>query len=344
MPQLNAFAVPGLPEIRAGDDLGALIVGACRAAGIALEAGDVLVVASKVVAKSEGRSVVATFRDAAVRAETVREVASRRMPDGELMRVVQSRSGPVLAAAGVDASDVAEGTVLLLPADPDASARSLRARIESLAGVRPGVLITDTSGRPWRAGVSDFALGVAGLVVLDDLRGRQDRFGRTLESTVRAVGDEVAAFADLVKGKSAGTPIAVVRGLGRFVTEGDGLGAATCVRIGATDWFAYGWVEAVRAALGVRPGEVAAPLVDSSSESVDDRVARAMTIASMRDLPEVGLTVEADRVVLSGAPLHVGILAERLRVALWAEGLDGRLHLGPGDVSVCVSGPHPAPA
>jgi coenzyme F420-0:L-glutamate ligase/coenzyme F420-1:gamma-L-glutamate ligase len=331
---LEAFAVPGLPEVQAGDDLGALLVAACSRAGVTLRDDDVLAVASKVVAKAEGRAVAATDRSAAVDAETVRVVAERTMPDGKLTRVVQSRTGPVLAAAGVDASDVAAGTVLLLPEDPDLSARRLRARIFSLAGVRPAVLVTDTAGRPWRAGVSDFALGAAGLVTLDDARGRLDRFGRPLEVTVRAVADQVAALADLVKGKALGTPVAVVRGLGAYVTPDDGPGAAGCVRVGTSDWFAYGQVEAVRAALGVAPGEVAPPPLDPSLESLDERVARALAVACAGSAP-VGVSVTREESLLrvDGPPVVAGVLAERLRVALWSEGVDAVLQ-GPDDVAV----------
>lgn len=334
---LSVVAVPGLPEIGAGDDLGALVVEACRAARIDLHDDDVLAVASKVVAKAEGRAVPASSRDAAVAAETVREVAARALPDGRVTRVVQSRSGPVLAAAGVDASDVAAGSVLLLPADPDGSARRLRARIGAVTGRRPAVVVTDSAGRPWRAGVSDFALGAAGLVVMDDARGRPDRFGRPLEVTVRAVADEVAGAADLVKGKAAGTPVAVVRGLGQYVTVEDGPGAAGCVRVGATDWFAYGQVEAVRAALGVATGEVPPPPIDPATEPLSGRVARAVRVACSGRAPS-GATVAVDgvRLVLGGLPTAVGILAERLRVALWAEGLDARIHEEDDVQGACV--------
>jgi coenzyme F420-0:L-glutamate ligase/coenzyme F420-1:gamma-L-glutamate ligase len=320
--RLSACAVPGLPEVADGDDLGGMVVSACAAAGIGLRRDDVLAVASKVVAKAEGRFVPASSRDAAVAAQTVREVAARSLPDGRVTRVVQSRSGPVLAAAGVDASDVAAGRALLLPADPDGSARALRARVAAAAGVRPAVVVTDTAGRPWRAGVSDFALGAAGLVVLDDTRGRPDRFGRPLEVTVRAVADEVAAAADLVKGKAAGTPVAVVRGLGEHVTDDDGPGASGCVRVGPTDWFAYGQVEAVRAALGVAPGEVPAPPLDPASDPAAQRVARAVAVACAGRAPSgVSVRPDGDKLVVDGPPVLAGAMAERLRVALWAEGV-----------------------
>jgi coenzyme F420-0:L-glutamate ligase/coenzyme F420-1:gamma-L-glutamate ligase len=324
---LEAFAVPGLPEVAAGDDLGALIVQACAAAGIDLRDDDVLTVASKVVAKAEGRSVVAADRQAAIEAETVRLVAERVMPDGRRTQVVQSRTGPVLAAAGVDASDVAAGTVLLLPADPDGSARALRARVGELTGVRPAVRVTDTAGRPWRAGVTDFVLGAAGLVLQDDVRGRLDRFGRPLEVTVRAIGDQVAAATDLVKGKAAGTPVAVLRGLGEYVRDDDGPGAASCVRVGPTDWFAHGHVEAVRAALGVQPGEVPPAPLDPATEPLAARVDRAVAVACAGRAP-AGVVVDADpdAIQISGPAAAVAVTVERVLLALWAERLTGSTH------------------
>ncbi|MEJ5866191.1 coenzyme F420-0:L-glutamate ligase [Pseudokineococcus sp. 5B2Z-1] len=353
---VRAVALPGVPEVRPGHDLGALLVDAVARAGLALRDDDVLVVASKVVAKAEGRSVRARGRAAAVDTQTVRVVAERGLPGGATTRVVQARSGPVLAAAGVDASDVEPGTVLLLPADPDASARALRARVTELTGASPAVLVSDTTGRPWRVGVTDLALGVAGLTALDDVRGEVDRFGRPMEVTVRAVADEVAALGDLVKGKAAGTPVALVRGLGgrsgsmpststsdraaaplAEVGGPDGDGAAACTRTGPSDWFAYGHVEAVRAALGSPPGAVEPPPVDPAADTDRARLRRALAVATgpgapdgaRADLdgPTGGPTGGADSaagvvVVVSGAPLAVGALAERVRLALWAEGLD----------------------
>jgi coenzyme F420-0:L-glutamate ligase/coenzyme F420-1:gamma-L-glutamate ligase len=193
-----------------------------------------------------------TDREAAVTSQTVRVVAERVTPRG-LTRVVESRSGPVLAAAGVDASNVAPGTVLLLPADPDASARALRARLAELTGARVGVVVSDTAGRAWRDGQVDIAIGAAGVAVAEDLRGAHDEHGRLLEVTVRALADEVASLGDLVKGKLAGVPVAVVRGLEALVDDDDGPGASALLRSGGEDWFRYGHVEAVRSALGVPP-------------------------------------------------------------------------------------------
>lgn len=236
---LRCWAPEGVPEIREGDDL-ARILGDAIAP---LEAGDVVVVTSKVVSKAEGRLLAADDREQAISDETVRVVATRRRPGG-LIRIVENRLGIVAAAAGVDASNVPEGTVLLLPEDPDASAARLRAALVARFGVPLGVVITDTLGRPWRVGQTDVAIGAAGIAVVDDLRGVPDAFGRTLDVTVIAVADEIAGMADLVKGKAAGRPVAVVRGLGRHVLAEDGGGARSLVRTGPEDMFSRGTDEA----------------------------------------------------------------------------------------------------
>ena len=249
-----AFAVSapdGLPEIAAGDDLVAIVVSAVGPGGAldlgagptALADGDVVVVTSKVVSKAEGRTVAATDREQAITDETVRVVAVREHAGG-VTRIVENRLGLVMAAAGVDASNTPEGTVLLLPRDPDASARALRAGIAAALGVRVGVVVTDTAGRPWRTGQTDIAIGAAGVVVLDDLRGQTDANGRRLDVTAAAVADEIAAATELVKGKAAGRPLAVVRGLAHLVTDDDGPGARALVRLGAEDMFAQGSAEA----------------------------------------------------------------------------------------------------
>jgi coenzyme F420-0:L-glutamate ligase / coenzyme F420-1:gamma-L-glutamate ligase len=233
MTTLEVRPVAGLPEIRAGDDLAALIAAAIDPAWIA--DGDIIVVTSKIVSKAEGRTVQADDREESIDRESVRLVASRGGT-----RIVETRHGLVMAAAGVDASNTPSGTVVLLPSDPDASARTLRAGLADRLGVRLAVVVSDTFGRPWRTGLTDVAIGVAGLAPLLDHRGEVDRFGRTLEQTVVAVADEVAAAADLVKGKASAVPVAVVRGLAAHVTEADGPGAAALVRPPEEDMFRYG--------------------------------------------------------------------------------------------------------
>ncbi|MGW6709209.1 coenzyme F420-0:L-glutamate ligase [Streptomyces sp. NPDC054956] len=234
-------AVGGIPEVRPGDDLAALIA----AAGPALRDGDILLVTSKIVSKAEGRIVRADSREAAIDAETVRVVA-RRGP----LRIVENRQGLVMAAAGVDASNTAAGTVLLLPEDPDASAATIRAGLRELLSVDVGVIVTDTFGRPWRTGLTDVAIGSAGVRVLDDLRGGTDAHGNPLSATIVATADELAAAGDLVKGKAEGLPVAVVRGLAHVL--GEGSSAADLVRSPADDMFRLGTSEAVREAVTQR--------------------------------------------------------------------------------------------
>src|SRR3954471_20297401 len=203
--------VPGLPEFSPGDDLAGAIAGAAPW----LADGDVVVVTSKVVSKVEGRLVPVgpgedreAVRQRAIDAEAVRVVA-RRGP----LRIVETRHGWVVAAAGIDASNVPGDALVLLPEDADASARDLRPRLAELLGVDVAVVVSDTFGRAWREGLTDVAVGAAGIAALEDFRGAVDRHGNTLETTQVAVVDELAAAADLVKGKLAGVPVAVVRGL-----------------------------------------------------------------------------------------------------------------------------------
>lgn len=242
-PGYRVWAPTGLPEVRPGDDLAKLIA----AAGPGLADGDVLLVTSKIVSKAEGRIVEAVDREAAIDAETVRVVARRGA-----LRIVENRQGLVMAAAGVDASNTPAGTVLLLPEDPDASARAIRDGLRDTLGVDVGVVVTDTFGRPWRTGLTDVAIGAAGVQVLDDLRGGTDAHGNPLSATVVATADELAAAGDLVKGKASGLPVAVVRGLAHLVADGDGEGARAIVRDARDDMFRLGTSEAVREAVTQR--------------------------------------------------------------------------------------------
>ncbi|MFI5615844.1 coenzyme F420-0:L-glutamate ligase [Streptomyces sp. NPDC051567] len=241
VPSYEVRAVGGIPEVRPGDDLAELIA----AAGPALRDGDVLLVTSKVVSKAEGRIVAASSREEAIDAETVRVVARRGA-----LRITENRQGLVMAAAGVDASNTAAGTVLLLPEDPDRSAAAIRAGVRERLGVDVGVIVTDTFGRPWRAGLTDVAIGSAGVRVLDDLRGGADAHGNPLSTTVVATADELAAAGDLVKGKAAGLPVAVVRGLAHVL--GEGSSARDLVRAARDDMFRLGTSEAVREAVAQR--------------------------------------------------------------------------------------------
>jgi coenzyme F420-0:L-glutamate ligase/coenzyme F420-1:gamma-L-glutamate ligase len=244
MTTARAFGVrvlEGIGEIRAGDDLVAVIA---AAAGDSLADGDILVVTSKIVSKAEGRTVRAIDRERAITDESVRVVATRAHADG-ITRIVENRLGIVAAAAGVDASNTDEGTVLLLPVDPDASARRLAAGLRERTGARVGVLLSDTLGRPWRDGQTDVAIGAAGVRVFDDLRGTTDAAGKPLAVTMPCVADELAAAGDLVKGKASGCPVAVVSGLGHLVGDLDLPGARSIVRPSERDLFRMGTDEAI---------------------------------------------------------------------------------------------------
>ena len=230
--------VEGVPEIGTGDDLAAIIVGA-----VSLEEGDILVITSKIVSKAEGRVIAAADREQAITDETVRVVATREY-EGGVTRIVENRQGIIGAAAGVDASNAPDGTVLLLPIDPDASARALATGIRSLTGLGIGVILSDTLGRPWRDGQTDIAIGAAGVHVFDDLRGATDAAGKLLAVTMPCVADEIAGAAELVKGKSAGIPVAVVRGLDRYVGALDLPGARSIQRPAERDLFRIGADEA----------------------------------------------------------------------------------------------------
>lgn len=276
MGAMQLWAMGGLPEIVAGDDLAQLIgdrlewpgadgvagagspgnssadAGAGAVPGAPLD-GDILVITSKIVSKAEGRQVGAADREQAITDETVRVVASREHPGG-VTRIVENRLGLVMAAAGVDASNTPDGTVLLLPVDPDASARAIASALRARFGVRIGVVISDTLGRPWRLGQTDAAIGCAGIRVIEDLRGSADAGGRQLEVTVTAVADELAAAADLVKGKALGLPVAVIRGLGHLVGSLDEPGARSLVRPADQDMFRLGSEEAYSS--GFRDGRL----------------------------------------------------------------------------------------
>jgi coenzyme F420-0:L-glutamate ligase / coenzyme F420-1:gamma-L-glutamate ligase len=323
-PGISIHPVHGLPEFTPGDDLATAVAGAAPW----LADGDVLVVTSKVVAKVEGNLVQVepgTDREAArqraVAAQTVRVVA-RRGP----LRIVETRHGWVVAAAGIDASNVAGDRLVLLPEDSDASARALRTRLRELLGVDVAVVVSDTFGRPWRDGVSDVAIGAAGLPALVDLRGAVDAHGNRLETTQVAVVDELAAAADLVKGKLAGVPVAVVRGM-RFDAPTPDTGTRPLVRLGAGDLFSLATRDVVAGrapseGLTARPGALAA-----ATEAF--RVA----VAALPEFPVVfryGLEedggdgdvvdVHLAEAVTPGAALAVGAVVGAALVQLSAEG------------------------
>lgn len=326
---IQLLPVTGLPEIRAGDRLGELIAGAMTDGGLHLRDGDVVVVSSKIVSKAMGLRVPPDQRAVATLHEATRVVAERRGTTG-ITRIVHTHAGPVMAAAGIDASNTGDDGALLLPRDPDAAARALHAELRAAFArgqrttasptdntttgntitntsptggsdppeVRFGVVLTDTAGRPWRAGQVDFALGAAGVTVLVDHREQDDDDGRPLRLTARAVADELAAAADLVKGKTRRVPVVLARGVRDLAADDpestSAPGAGSLVRQGPGDWFRYGHVEAVQRALGIEPGSAEAVDVgmapaDPGSDSREDRIARACAVAlhpqGLGDLP-----------------------------------------------------------
>ena len=237
--RLEIWGVRGIPSVVPGDDVASLIA----QAEPGLRDGDVVVVTSKIVSKAEGR-IRSGDREAAIDAETVRVVARRGRT-----RIVETRHGLVMAAAGVDASNVEAGTVVLLPEDPDASAARIRGGLRRRLGVNVAVVVSDTFGRPWRYGLTDVAIGVAGMAAIRDYRGQVDAHGNPLEMTEMADADEVAGAAELVKGKLAAVPVAVVRGL---AWQPSSRGARALVRPAAEDMFRWGSRETVTARRTVR--------------------------------------------------------------------------------------------
>jgi coenzyme F420-0:L-glutamate ligase/coenzyme F420-1:gamma-L-glutamate ligase len=315
---VSVVAPPGVPEVRPGDDLVALLLPL-----VELADGDVVAVTSKVVSKSEGRLVAGHDRDEAISAEAVRVVA-RRGPT----TIVRTRHGLTMAAAGVDSSNVQVGTLVLLPVDPDASARGLRARIAERTGLNVGVVVTDTAGRAWREGQTDIAVGAAGLVVLDEHAGRVDGYGNPLAVTAPAVADEIAGLAELASGKLGGRPFAVVHGCADLVLPPgeDGPGASALVRPEDGDLFGYGAREAVvRALLGHEADRVGFGAVATPDELAD--AVRLVTGAAVRP--------DGDDLLVGAAP------DARLDALAFAH----RWHVSPGDsVDSARLSPAPTPS
>ena len=235
MRRLEIIGVEGLGEIESGDPLGRLVAEACARRGVALLDGDVLVVAQKVVSKSEGRAVdLCTVTPSAEASrlsaeldgkdprllELILRESRRIVAKGRTTIVVETHHGFVCANAGIDMSNVGVDRALLLPRDPDGSARRIREEVKRLAGTAVGVVITDTFGRPWRLGTTDVAIGVAGFGPLIDYRGGTDPYGYELKASVTAVADQIAGAAELVMGKTSRTPAAIIRGLSLPPQEG----------------------------------------------------------------------------------------------------------------------------
>lgn len=247
---ISVFAPGGIAEVCAGADLAELVLVAM--AGVPegpLQDGDIVVITSKVVSKAEARLRPAVEREQAITAESVRTVARRGAT-----RIVRTRAGLTLAAAGVDNSNVDAAVVALLPLDCDASAARLRADLQQRTGRRLGVVVSDTAGRSWRIGQTDQAIGAAGVRVLRHYEGQTDPYGNQLHVTAMAVADELAAAADLVKAKLGGRPVAVVRGLAELVVNADEP-ASMLVREPPVDMFGFGSQEAVLAAALAATGQ-----------------------------------------------------------------------------------------
>ncbi len=248
MGSLSVRSLPGLPEIVAGADLAALILEAAPPPAD----DEIVVIAHKAISKAEGRvravnSIEPTRRAtdlATTSGKDPRHVQAILDESAEIVRtghgvlIARTHHGFVCANAGVDESNTADdGLLILLPLDPDRSARELRARLRELSGRSPAVLVTDSFGRAWRVGQTDTALGCAGLLPLDDWRGRRDRRGRELRASVMATADAVAGAADLARAKDSGEPVVIVSGLGHYVQSADGPGAAALIRPRAEDLF-----------------------------------------------------------------------------------------------------------
>ncbi|WP_210650440.1 coenzyme F420-0:L-glutamate ligase [Nocardioides sp. SYSU D00065] len=337
MSRLEVWAPDGLPEVVAGDDLAGILLAGLEergpGEGAALADGDVVCVTSKVVSKAEGRARVGD-REAAVDEETLRVVARRGAT-----RIVRHRLGLTMAAAGVDASNVAAGSIVLLPLDPDRSARGLRQEIHRRTGTNVAVVVTDTAGRAWRVGQTDIAIGAAGLVVAEDFAGRTDPHGNPLAVTLPAVADEIAGAAELAQGKLARRPVAVVRGRGDLVLPpgDDGPGAAALVRPDGGDLFGWGAREAVVRALAGEEEDRApfgepAPLAElhaALSRVVGHGRARASTLStSFDDDPQravVRLPAASDRLAVDAV-----CFAHGWRIRDWQTGRSGVVcHVSP---------------
>ncbi|MEH1169739.1 coenzyme F420-0:L-glutamate ligase [Micromonospora sp. CPCC 205539] len=318
--RLEILPVLGIGHVSEGDDLAAMIATAAPW----LRNGDVLVVTSKIVSKAEGRLVDVpadgperlTARDEVLAGETARVVASRGAT-----RIVQTHHGFVMASAGIDASNVDKTRLVLLPVDPDASARALRAALRERYDLDVAVIITDTMGRPWRNGLTDVALGVAGMPAIRDHRGEVDPYGNELQLTQMAVVDELAGAGELIKGKCDQVPVAVVRGyLSSTRSDDDADGARALIRDAAQDLFSLGTAEARATGLAD-----AATLTDGASPTPVDLTAVRRAIDAVTEVVAPGTVFT----LVDEAEVHAGLVAE---VAGW-----------PDEATALVLGSPPAP-
>lgn len=351
---LTAYAIPGIRQISPGDDLAVEISWAIANNRVQIKDGDILVIASKLVAKADG--LIRTTADRTeferlVTEHSIGTVAARTFhttAGAATVAITRTPHGTVQAASGLDRSNTGTrdstggGSVLLQPDDPDAAAEQLLAALSDRLGAQLGIVISDSTSRPWRAGVADIAIGAAGIDVLDDQRGRPDDSGRRQGVTVRAIADEIAAAADLVKGAARGLPAAVVRGMGAHVRTGGG-SARELVRDFAEDWFRYGHVEAVHRSLGCQRLDVA-PASADGDDDILTKVSRALAVVRRGTARTPGQSAWRMRVAGAGgqilispadtparssagghplieATLGLGALVDRLQSALWCEDL-----------------------
>lgn len=310
--ELRIVAVPGLPEIGPGDDLAELICGA-----VAPLDGDVVVVAQKVVSKAEGAFAAPSPGETihAARRRIAHEQATEIVADAPRVLVVRTAHGLVCANAGIDASNVTQGRLTLLPDDPDDSAARLRAGIAHLTGVDVAVIITDTFGRPWREGHVDVAIGVAGLEPVRDERGSADRHGLPLTATQTAVADEIAAAADLVRAKADGVPVVIVRGL--TFAGSDTATAADLIRAREGDLFGRG------------RGMLSAVLLETAWPSAwDDGIDQTVLQAVRAVTPDARVVAQGPPIRLLvedpfSAGLAAAVLADADLAVRWRKGDDG---------------------
>jgi coenzyme F420-0:L-glutamate ligase/coenzyme F420-1:gamma-L-glutamate ligase len=358
--RLEILPVHGIGDVGPGDDLAALIT----AAAPWLRDGDVLVVTSKIVSKAEGQLIEVpatgpereTARREVLAAETARTVAARGPT-----RIVQTHHGFVMAAAGIDASNVDPSRLVLLPKDPDASARQLRAELRERYGLDVAIIISDTMGRPWRIGLTDVALGAAGIGAIRDHRGEVDPYGNELQVTQMAVVDELAGAGELVKGKSDQVPVAVVRGYlspadDERTADGDDPGVATLIRTASEDMFSLGTAEARAAGLRAAAQLADAPLADAqlagAPELAGDGAGAGVDAAAVNRAigavagvlgPDTALTPAPGRIrcavpqtAAPAALIRLGADAHRLRAALAAEGIRSALHPAENETTAVI--------
>jgi len=331
---LEVLPVRGIGRIQPDSDLAEAIVTAAPW----LRDGDVLVVTSKIVSKSEGQLVDlppdGPERDAA-REQILTEQTARPVARRGPVRIVSTHHGFVMAAAGIDNSNVDRSQLVLLPKDPDASARALRAALAERYGLDVAVIISDTMGRPWRTGLTDVALGAAGIAPILDHRGEVDPYGNELQITQMAVIDELSAAAELVKGKCDQVPVAVIRGYLERPTPEDGPGAAALIRDSAEDLFSLGTAEARSAGLWA-----AATLSDHATGAAAaaedlDRILVGVPLAPTT----VAQTVPGNRIRCTTATdlIALGMDVHRIRCALAAEGIASRLEPDPDGVTILTN-------